>query len=236
MRLAVIPARSGSKRIPRKNVKPFFGKPIMAWAIESAIQSKCFDRIIISTDDAEIADIARQHGAEAPFIRPAELADDHTGTIAVIAHAVEWQMKQGLSPDAVCCIYPTAAFLQAEYLQRGLEALEQTGSDYAISVTSYAYPVQRAIRLTSDQRIEMLQPAHVNTRSQDLDPIYHDAAQFYWGRPDAWLNNRPLLTSDTTPVILPNYLTQDIDTIEDWVHAEFKFARYIEWHRKENTP
>src|SRR5690554_2210088 len=139
MKLAIIPARGGSKRIPRKNIKPFCGKPMIAWSIEAALESGCFDRVIVSTDDAEIAEVARQYGAEVPFMRPLELSDDHTGTIPVIRHAIETINSQGRAVEQACCLYATAPFIQAEDLRRGLEILQGSGSDYAFSVTSYAF-------------------------------------------------------------------------------------------------
>ena len=223
MRLAVIPARGGSKRIPRKNIKIFGGKPMIAWSIEAAIQCGCFDRIIVSTDDTEIAEVARAHGAEVPFVRPPELSGDHTGTIPVIAHAIQWQNDSGPSATQVCCIYATAPFIQYEDLKRGLEFLNNSGADYAFSVTSFAFPIQRAIRITAEQRVEMFQPDQFNTRSQDLEEAWHDAGQFYWGRSEAWLAQSPLFTPQATPVCLPRYRVQDIDTVEDWDRAEWLF-------------
>jgi N-acylneuraminate cytidylyltransferase len=235
MKLAVIPARGGSKRIPRKNIKPFCGKPMIAWSIVAAIESGCFDRIIVSTDDVEIADIARKYGAEVPFMRPAELSDDHTGTIPVIAHAIGWQQKNGLSPLAVCCIYATAPFARGEQLKCGLAILEKRNCDYVFSVTSYAFPIQRAIRITSAGRVEMFQPENFNTRSQDLQEAFHDAGQFYWGRPEAWLTGKPIFSSNSSPLILPRYLVQDIDTPEDWHRAEIMF-KVIEEIEIEDLP
>lgn len=223
MRLAVIPARGGSKRIPRKNIKPFCGKPMIAWSIEAALASDCFDAVIVSTDDAEIADTALQYGATVPFMRPVELSDDYTGTIPVIQHAVEWHRQHSQSPEDVCCIYATAPFVRAEDIQQGLAILQETGSDYAFSITSYAFPIQRAVRITSEGRIEMFQPEHFNTRSQDLEEAYHDAGQFYWGRANAWLQGKPIFTPDSAPVILPRHRVQDIDTLEDWMRAEWIF-------------
>lgn len=221
MRVAVIPARGGSKRIPRKNVKPFGGKPMIAWSIAAARESGCFDRIVVSTDDSEIAQAARSHGAEAPFIRPAELSDDHTGTIPVIAHAVQWLTEQeNAALSKVCCIYATAPFLRAADLRRGLAVLRDTGADYAFSVTRYASPIQRAIRITPDRHMEMFQPDHFSTRSQDLEEAWHDAGQFYWGRAEAWLAQTPLFGPASAPVILPRHRVQDIDTPEDWQRAE----------------
>jgi pseudaminic acid cytidylyltransferase len=221
MRLAVIPARGGSKRIPRKNIKPFGGLPMIAWSIRAAINSQCFDRIIVSTDDEEIAEVAKEHGAEVPFVRPANLSDDHTGTIPVIAHAIGWQNQYGEAATQVCCLYATAPFVQATDLQRGLQVLQSTGAEYAFSVTSYAFPIQRAIRITADQRVEMFQPDQFNTRSQDLEEAWHDAGQFYWGQAQAWLASKPLFSQGSAPVLLPRHRVQDIDTPEDWERAEW---------------
>jgi N-acylneuraminate cytidylyltransferase len=223
MRLAVIPARGGSKRIPRKNVKPFGGKPMIAWSIQAAVQSRSFDRIIVSTDDTEIARVARDYGAEVPFMRPPELSDDHIGTVPVIAHAIEWHVAHGVQVSHVCCIYATAPFVQASDLQHGLELLVTSRADYAFSVTSYAFPIQRALRITPDRRVQMFQPEYSNTRSQDLEEAWHDAGQFYWGNAGAWLAHKPLLTPDAVPVVLPRYRVQDIDTPEDWIRAEIMF-------------
>lgn len=223
MRLAVIPARGGSKRIPRKNIKSFCGKPMIAWTIEAACESGCFDRIIVSTDDEEIAGIACRYGAEVPFSRPPQLADDHTGTIAVIAHAVQWMQQHGEPPLEVCCIYATAPFVRTSDLQFGLDALQNTDCDYAFSVTRYPSPIQRALYLTGEGRVEMFYPERFNTRSQDLVEAYHDAAQFYWGRAEAWIAGKPIFSSNSVPVILPSHRVEDIDTPEDWVRAELMF-------------
>ncbi|MDH0726185.1 pseudaminic acid cytidylyltransferase [Stutzerimonas stutzeri] len=223
MRMAVIPARGGSKRIPRKNIKSFCGKPMIAWSIEAALGSGCFDRVIVSTDDAEIAEIAHQYGATVPFLRPAELSDDHTGTIPVVRHAIEWFIANGECPQQVCCIYATAPFVSGEDIRRGLEVLLRSDCDYAFSVTSYAFPIQRAIRITREGRVEMLQPEHFNTRSQDLEETYHDAGQFYWGGASAWLEGKPLFGLHSAPIPLPRHRVQDIDTREDWERAEWLF-------------
>ena len=230
MKLAVIPARGGSKRIPRKNIKPFLGKPMIAWTIEATRASACFDRIIVSTDDDEIADLARSCGAEVPFRRPAELANDHAGTLPVIAHAVDWVRQHEGLPEYVCCIYPTAALLRTTYLQQGMQAILAEEIDYAISVTSYAFPIQRALRLDASGHIQMLKPEFVHARSQDLAVHYHDAAQFYWGKADNWLAQKPIFTARTKSIVLPHYLSQDIDTLEDWIHAELKFAHHLQPH------
>lgn len=220
MRLAIVPARGGSKRVPRKNIKAFGGQPMIYWPIAAAIQSGCFDRILVSTDDPEIAEVAKKNGADVPFIRPAELSDDHIGTMPVIAHAIRWQNDHGLQVSEACCIYATAPFVQARDLQRGLQIMNESGADYAFSVTTFPFPIQRAIRITKSQRIEMFQPEHFNTRSQDLEEAWHDAGQFYWGKAAAWLSNEPLFGSRSAPVMLPRYRVQDIDTLEDWLRAE----------------
>ena len=235
MRLAVIPARGGSKRIPRKNVKIFAGKPMIAWPIEIALQSGCFDRVLVSTDDVEIAEVAQDHGAEVPFKRPAELSDDHTGTGAVIAHATEWQNVNGVVATQVCCIYATAPFVLAQDLQRGLSLLQSSGADYVFTVTSYAYPIQRALRVTKDRRIEMFQPNHFSSRSQDLEEAWHDAGQFYWGSANAWLTQKNAFLGNSRSLILPRHRVQDIDTEEDWVRAEWMFKAMRESQSIYNT-
>lgn len=223
MKIAVIPARGGSKRIPRKNIKLFGGLPMIAWSIRAAIESQCFDHILVSTDDDEIASVAKAYGAEVPFVRPASLSDDHTATIPVIAHAIEWQSQHATAATEVCCIYATAPFIQASDIQQGLQVLQSTGADYAFSVTSYAFPIQRAIRITAEERLEMFQPEHFNTRSQDLQEAWHDAGQFYWGKAQAWLDGKPVFSKDAAPVKLPRFRVQDIDTREDWERAEYMF-------------
>lgn len=227
MKLAVIPARGGSKRIPRKNIKLFGNLPMIAWSIKTAIQSRCFDRIIVSTDDPEIADVAKAHGAEAPFLRPTALSDDHTGTIPVIAHAINWHNEQGQQVSLACCIYATAPFMLASDLQRGLEVLQHTDADYAISVTNFPYPIQRALRITQNQRIEMFQPEHFSTRSQDLEEAWHDAGQFYWGKAQTWLAQIPFFCPHSSPVKLPRLRVHDIDTVEDWELAENMFDFFM---------
>ena len=220
MNIAVIPARGGSKRIPRKNIKEFFGKPMIAWSIEAAKESKLFDHIIVSTDDAEIAEVARQWGAEVPFMRPAELADDYAGTTEVIAHATQWALDQGFDVDAVCCIYATAPFVQVKDLKQGLEALNSGGWAYSFTVTDYASPIFRSFKQTAAGGIEMFFPEHFSTRSQDLPTALHDAGQFYWGRPSAWLRGKRIFDQDSIPVVIPRWVVQDIDTQDDWERAE----------------
>lgn len=224
MNLAVIPARGGSKRIPRKNIRPFFGRPMIAWSINAALESDCFDKVIVSTDDDEIADIARDCGAEIPFKRPPELSDDHTGTIPVIAHATDWYSRHGMQVRAVCCLYATAPFVQVADIKAGLGKLREEGCDYVFPVTSFPFPIQRAIRIVASGRAEMFYPEHFSTRSQDLEEAYHDAGQFYWGTADAWLQQKAIFSPSSVPLVLPRYRVLDIDTMEDWEHAERIFA------------
>lgn len=223
MNLCIIPARGGSQRIPRKNIKLFCGKPMIAWSIEAAQASGCFDNIMVSTDDEEIAEVAQSFGADVPFVRPSHLSDDHTATIPVIAHAVRWQMEHSQFPTRVCCIYATAPFVQAEDIKRGLEVLKSTDANYAFSVTTFEFPIQRAIRITQEQRVEMFQPEHFETRSQDLEEAWHDAGQFYWGKASSWLESKPIFSRDSVPVSLKRHKVQDIDTPEDWGRAEIMF-------------
>jgi pseudaminic acid cytidylyltransferase len=223
MRVAIIPARGGSKRIPRKNIKPFCGLPMIAWSIKAAQQSECFDRILVTTDDEEIAATARQYGAETPFLRPASLSDDYTGTTAVITHAIEWMQEQQMTIDLACCIYATAPFIRAADLQSSLRIMKNEDASYCFSVTSYAFPIQRAIKITETKRCKMFQSEMFNQRSQDLEDAYHDAGQFYWGRTSAWIEEKPIFSKHSIPYILPRYRVQDIDTVDDWREAELMF-------------
>jgi N-acylneuraminate cytidylyltransferase len=224
MKLALIPARGGSKRIPRKNIKPFCGKPIVAWSIEAARASGCFDRIVGSTDDEEIADVARAAGADVPFMRPAELADDHAGTIPVVRHAIEWQRAHGPEPRQVCCLYATAPFVTADDLREGLARLDPgDGVNFVFPVARYAYPIQRALRLAADGHVSMFQPDEFRTRSQDLEPAYHDAGQFYWGTTDGWMAAETMFGTASIALVRPPWRVQDIDVAEDWQRAEVLF-------------
>jgi len=220
VRLAVIPARGGSKRIARKNIRPFHGKPMLAWSIEVARACAVFDQVVVSTDDPEIAAIAVQCGASVPFMRPAGLSDDHTGTTAVIGHATQWALDAGHRPQAVCCIYATAPFLRAADVVRGLALLESGPWAYAFSVTDYAAPIFRAFSAHAQGGIDMFFPEHFATRSQDLPVALHDAGQFYWGRPEAWIEGRRIFDRHSATVHIPRWRVQDIDTPEDWVRAE----------------
>lgn len=220
MKVAIIPARGGSKRIPRKNILPFAGKPIIAHSINCALQSCLFDRVIVSTEDEEIAETAKKYGAEVPFTRPLELAGDYTSTIEVISHALTWMQNQGVELSAICCIYPTAPFVQQEDLKKGLAILESGNWKFVFSATSYAYPIFRSFQKKAEGGLEMFFPQHYNTRSQDLPEALHDAGQFYWGTARAWLDNAEPIGSLSTVVYIPRWRVQDIDTLEDWHRAE----------------
>ena len=223
MRLAIIPARGGSKRIPRKNIREFCGKPMIAWPIAAAIESSAFDKIIVSTDDVEIAAVARACGAEVPFSRPAALADDHTGTTAVVAHATRWALNQDWPVEAVCCLYPTAPMVASTDIVEGMRMLSEGGWDFVLTVTTYASPIFRAFRQTPGGGIEMFFPEHFSKRSQDLPETLHDAGQFYWGQTEAWLSDKPLFGPGSGPLRIPRWRVQDIDTPDDWVRAEALF-------------
>lgn len=224
MRLAVIPARGGSKRIPRKNIREFYGKPLIAYSIEAAAHSGCFDRIVVSTDDPEIAMVAKDWGAEVPFKRPATLSGDHVATAPVVAHAISTLANDNFIPHQVCCIYATAPLLQAGSIRDGLTALERECSDFAFSVTTFPFPIQRALRRTHKGRVAMFAPEHLATRSQDLEEAWHDAGQFYWGLASAWLNQKPIFSENSVPIVLERWRVQDIDTLEDWEMAELLYA------------
>ncbi len=223
MRLAVIPARGGSKRIPGKNIREFSGKPIIAYSIEAALTSGLFDHVIVSTDDEKIRETAIEYGATVPFIRPASISDDHTGTNAVVRHAIEWFIGQGVQISQVCCIYATAPFIQIENLKAGFELLLHRGKSYVFSVTSFPYPVQRALRINAQNEIEAMYPEMRQVRSQDLEEACHDAGQFYWGTAQAFLDEHELFSNCSVPVVIPRHLVQDIDTEEDWIRAELMY-------------
>lgn len=223
--VAIIPARGGSKRLPRKNLKPFEGVPMLARSIDKALSSGLFQRVVVSTDDHEIAELAVACGAEVPFIRPPSLADDFTGTAAVIVHALQALRQQGREYQYACCIYATAPLLQVRYLRQGLETLVQhPDKAFAFSVCSFGFPVQRALTLDEQGALNALYPEFRQSRSQDLPPAYQDAGQFYWGRSQAWLEGEVLFSPRSLPVILPRHLVQDIDTEEDWRRAEYLYA------------
>ncbi|KIM09550.1 MAG: NeuA [Sulfurovum sp. FS06-10] len=220
--VAIIPARGGSKRIPRKNIKMFHGKPLIAYSIEVALASQLFDKVVVTTDDEEIATVAKAYGAEVPFLRPKVLADDFTGTGDVIDHALDVLKKQGENYDYVCTLYATAPLLQKEYLISGFEQLKNSDAVNAFSCTSMPFPIQRTFKLNSDGRCEMFTPEYYTTRSQDLEEAYQDAGQFYWKKLGS-VSQEIMFGKDSIPVILPRHLVQDIDTVEDWRRAEVMY-------------
>lgn len=226
MRLCVIPARGGSKRIPRKNIRPFCGRPIMAYPIVTARASGLFDHVIVSTDDAEIAEVARAHGASVPFMRPPELADDHSGTLPVIAHAIRWYLDRGQAVDEVCTLYATSVFVTPEHLRAAHDRLSAGGRDYVFSILRYPHPIQRALRLNGDGTVTPLHAEYRGARTQDLEPFYHDAGQFYWGRASAFLEGVPIFSPAAEGFVLPMHAVQDIDTEEDWRRAERLFQAW----------
>ena len=220
--IAIIPARGGSKRIPRKNIKDFYGKPLIAYSIEVAKESKLFDKILVTTDDEEIASIAKKYGADVPFIRPKELADDFSGTADVVKHALEWLKSKGEVFEFACTIYATAPLLQEKYLINGYEKLKSSTAINAFSVTTMPFPIQRAFKIDAEGRCEMFSPEHYMARSQDLEEAYQDAGQFYWTKPGQ-PSDCIMFGKDSIPIVLPRYLVQDIDTEEDWKRAEIMY-------------
>jgi len=223
LNVCIIPARGGSKRIPKKNIKFFLGKPIIAYSIEAALDSGLFDKVVVSTDSKEIAQVAEKYSAEVPFVRPKEISDDYTGTNDVVKHALNWYIKQDIVFDYVCCLYATAPFVGKEYLEAGLKKLHSShNKSFAFSVTSFPFPIQRAISIDNHE-ISSIYPEYIKKRSQDLLEAFHDAGQFYWGRPSAFLGNDNLFSNNSVPVIIPRHLVQDIDTLEDWKRAELMY-------------
>ena len=214
--IAIIPARGGSKRIPRKNIKDFYGKPLIAYSIETALASGLFDKVVVSTDDEIIANVARSYGAEV-LMRPKNLADDFTGTAEVAEHALS--VYSGY--EFACTLYATAPLLQVQYLKEGFEKLQDSDAVYALSATSMPFPIQRTFKLV-DGRCEMFTPEHYHDRSQDLEEAYHDAGQFYWERVGV-KSTEVMFGGDSIPIILPRHLVQDIDTLEDWKRAEILY-------------
>ncbi len=223
MNIAIIPARGGSKRIPGKNIKQFAGKPIIAHSVEAAQQAGMFDRIIVTTDDEKIADVARQAGAETPFVRPPELSDDHTPTAPVLAHCLKWLADQQTPARYACCIYATAPFVRPFYIRQGFEILASGKATSVFSVTSFPFPIFRALKIENNGSLSMFWPEHELTRSNDLPAAYHDAGQFYWLEVATFLQENKIYGRSALPVILPRYLVQDIDTPEDWETAEHMY-------------
>lgn len=232
MNVAIIPARGGSKRIPRKNVRDFCGKPMIAWTIQALQQSGSVERIVVSTDDDEIAGVARSFGAETPFSRPGVLADDVTATLPVMSHAVAELRAQGWQLDRVCCAYATAPLVNASDLRAAVELLDATAARYVFSCTSFAFPIQRALQRTVGGGVEPMFPESIGMRSQDLPEAFHDAGQFYWGRAAAFELQQAIFAPHSRPFMVPRFRVQDIDTPEDWVRAELLFRAFSEENRQ----
>lgn len=232
MKIAIIPARGGSRRIPNKNIRLFINKPVIAYSIECAIQSGLFDRIIVSTDHQEIGNIAKKYGAEVPFLRPTELADDYSSTTAVIAHSIKWLNRLEVNPTLICCIYPTAPFIQTTDLHAGLRIIEEGKWRYVFSATTFPSTVFRSFTINDNGGIEMLFPEHYSTRSQDLPLVMHDAGQFYWGRSEAWLNEERIFSPFSTTLFIPHWRVQDLDTEDDWIRAEIGSSAIFDMCKK----
>lgn len=224
--IAIITARGGSKRIPKKNIKDFCGKPIIAYSIEAALQSGCFDTVMVSTDSEEIAAIARQYGAEVPFMRSAATSNDYATTADVLTEVITEYLRQGKHFDELCCIYPTAPFVTSKKLQAAVQALHENDGNSLMPVVQYSFPPQRAM-LVREGVLQYQYPQYERTRSQDLEPVYHDCGQFYLCKTDWLLKNHSLVGGKFIPLVLPDEEVQDIDTLSDWALAELKYRTFI---------
>lgn len=220
--VAVIPARGGSKRIPRKNIRDFLGKPIIAYSIEAALESGLFDEVMVSTDDEEIAKVAKKYGAKLPFMRSAENADDHATTVDVLVEVLQTYKQQGKNFENACCIYPTAPLVKCTFLENAYERLVNKNFSTVFPVVEFSYPIQRSLKLSGKNKVEMNWPEHLESRSQDLPKAYHDAGQFYWFNVEELLKEKKLFGENSGAIVLPNTSVQDIDTEEDWKLAEMK--------------
>ena len=220
--LAIITARGGSKRIPRKNIKEFCNKPIIAYSIEAALKSGCFSTVMCSTDDEEIAAIAKQYGAEVPFYRSPETSNDYATTADVLKVVIAEYEKRGITFDYFCCLYPTAPFVSPEKIRYGYDMMIEKNANGAMPVVQFSYPIQRALKI-DDNKISMIQPEHLKSRSQDLMKTYHDAGQYYWYKVDAFRNEQNIMMLNPIAIVTPEDEVQDIDTLEDWKMAEVKY-------------
>lgn len=225
--LAIIPARGGSKRIPRKNIKPFLGQPIIKYSIDAALESKIFNEVMVSTDDHEIADLAKKYGAKVPFMRSEKNADDYATTRDVLIEVLEEYKQRGFEFEHLCCIYPTAPFVKSEKLKQGFELLTLKKADAVIPVTRFSYPIQRAFKI-EDGRLTRMWPEYEKARSQDLEPAYHDVGQFYWYKVSSFLNRKNKSAYKTIPMLIPEMEMQDLDNNDDWIIAEMKYQLFCE--------
>jgi len=223
MNIAVIPARGGSKRIPRKNIKLFHGLPVIAYAIKAAKESEIFDEVFVSTDDEEIAEIAMSFGATIPWMRSKDLSDDYATTVSVMQDAVKKLETNLVELENICCIYPATPLLKPSFLSQGLEILESGDWNYVFSASKADTPPQRFFSLGTSKAVELLFPEYEATRTQDLANFYHDAGQFYWARKSSWESGLPIFSSQSTILEIPSESAFDIDTPEDWHYAEALF-------------
>lgn len=220
--LCIIPARGGSKRIPRKNIKPFMGKPIIAYSIEAAMNSGVFDEVMVSTDDEEIAGVARQYGAAVPFLRSAETSNDYATTVDVLLEVINKYKEQGKDFDTICCLYSTAPFVTSDRLKEASSQINDA-IDACFTIVQYSYPIQRSLRINEVNCVEMKFPEHLKSRTQDLEKVYHDAGQFYFVKTDALVKENTVWCKRTAPLILSELEVQDLDTLTDWQLAEMKY-------------
>ncbi len=220
--LAIIPARGGSKRIPHKNIKPFLGIPIIRYSINAALNSNCFNEVMVSTDDKEIAEFAISYGANVPFFRSEFTSNDYSGTAEVIEEVIIEYRKRGRDFEYFCCIYPTALFVTSERLKEAMKLLKESGADGVVTVTPFSYPIQRGLKI-EDGSVKMIWPENYDTRSQDLMPVYHDCGQFYFMKIESFLKQKRLFAKYTIPIIIPETEVQDIDNEVDWKLAEIKY-------------
>lgn len=227
-RIAIIPARGGSKRIPRKNIKDFLGMPIIAYSIKAAIESGIFDEVMVSTDDAEIAEVAKQYGASVPFLRSKETANDYATTADVLNEVLKSYEAKGMEFEVLCCLYATAPFVTAEKLREASNILEVGSFDSAFTCVPFSYPVQRALQINDNGRISMKWPEYKSSRSQDLPTFYHDAGQFYFANVQSFKDTNGLWGDNTAPIILSELEVQDLDTLTDWAIAEMKYKITME--------
>jgi N-acylneuraminate cytidylyltransferase len=239
--IAIITARGGSKRIPRKNIRPFRGMPIIGYSIKAAQEAGCFDEVMVSTDDREIAHVAMSFGARVPFMRSAQTSDDRATTADVLVEVLTEFSRTGRTFDVACCIYPTAPFVTAASLAEGFRILQDDPDlDSVLPVVRFSYPIQRAVKIEND-RLTMIWPENLNARSQDLMPAYHDVGQFYWLRVPRFLKDRRLFSAHTAPLVMPEWMAQDIDDENDWIAAEAKFdviqrLHLRDSHRRDMNP
>lgn len=221
--ICIIPARGGSKRIPRKNIKPFWGKPIMAYSIEAALKSGIFDDVMVSTDDEEFAEVANKYGASVPFLRSDATSNDYATTVDVLLEVIETYKQRGMEFDTICCLYSTAPFVTSERLKEAHSKLSDN-VDACFTMVEYSYPIQRSLRINEVGQVEMKYPDYLKSRTQDLEKVYHDAGQFYFLKTKTLIEEKTVWCKHTVPLVLSELEVQDLDTLTDWQLAEMKYA------------